>query len=736
MSFADAAKGPAGRTPSVAVPAVPGKSVVARFASTSTAAANSSAAAGPSGGSGGGAGGSSAGKGSGDEKGDKDATPNSDAAALVVPQRPLKSHLNEVPTREMPNPERISLRDDQDNQTVYDARTGKYLHLAGSYGPERPALRANFAYGNNSTEIYVNHFQVTLPPGTILYEYLISSTSEEWLKATRNKRKVFIRDFIDISELSGKAAQIASDYRTKIITGYDVLGGSGQRPARDELSVRVPCYMRGTRDNPTVVTLTMKLNRKFKMDDFQHYVQGRNIDYEETGAAEAMNIMVSKAVADGSEITFQAGQNKFYYRPGWKDFGGPKQPDDSGLLAMRGYYCSIRPAMGTVTLNINTLTSTFYHPQTVQWYLEVLDPRGKRFPRANDNSEARKRNLREVNQHLAGLRGYVNFDRSPPDGSDPSIDSDRRRTKTINNLASYADELKFIPKPEGAAAKGASKDHPHEEVMESANHDSGRGLISVWDHIQNKYPRQSLGVANQIAVNVGGKPPNTKYYLASQIQVLGDQIYRRKLPAHLLPKMIDIARRPPAENRTAILGEGLTSLGFRKSKQPDMFKVLDVKVSRDMMSVPARRIKVPTVCYGDDSDTNSFQPLKGSWTTRNKLFLDNTNKFNPGSNPAMVQFLCVGPPGTQPSSDLDIYGINFMNFRRLAASANNEPAASSSGRGLRTPRCHYLLPESEEQRFPPSCIDTSAKRRNQCWTPCHLQDRLRSARGNHVSCSL
>lgn len=572
------------------------------------------------------------------------------ATATAAPSRPARSHLTQQIIRTMPNKGPINTRLPAQQPFPHDPRFGHGFPVDPNQLPDsnklaptkRHAMRTEFAHTAQQSNIYVNHFSIQLPQGTKLYEYIVDSTSPEWRDATRNKRKVFVRDLIDTCpELSNNINVIASDYRTKIIAGHDVLNGQNQ------ISAQVLSYKRGTRDVPTQVPLTLTLNRTLDLDQLNNFVNGTNMNYEELGATEAMNIMISKAVADGAQDTFMAGNNRFYYRPGWHELGPTNQADRSGLIGIRGYYCSVRPGMGTVTLNVNTVTSAFHRPQTVQEYLASMGPFPDPAITQQDEIKKRENRLRDANGHLSGLRSYINFTRYQSGDADHSIDSDARRTKIINNIAERAKEVRFKRDP-------------------NDTHD-----ISVWGHVAQKYPHVQKQPQDQLAVNVGSTPPNHKYYLAQNVDVLADQKYRFKLSSDLVASMIGIARRTPAENRSAILSEGLTSLRLHQHPPPPMLNVLGINIGHDMLTVPARRAQVPTVCYGTPQPPGPRQTQgpanpnvvagNGSWSTNGRTFVDNRRKFNYQRNPR-VHFLRVLDTSAPYIGWRNTFKTNFKNF--------------------------------------------------------------------------
>ena len=70
----------------------------------------------------------------------------------------------------------------------------------------------------------------------------------------------------------------------------------------------------------------------------------------------ALNMIVAKATRKDAPKhfeTFQRGDSKYYLKTGADDLG-------RGLVANRGYFLTIKPAMGNAIINVNTTMSTFF----------------------------------------------------------------------------------------------------------------------------------------------------------------------------------------------------------------------------------------------------------------------------------------------------------------------------------------------------------------------------------------
>jgi hypothetical protein len=292
--------------------------------------------------------------------------------------------------------------------------------------------------------------------------------------------------------------------------------------------------------------------------------------------------------------------------------------------------------MGTVTVNVNTLTSCFYQPQTVAKYIK--DCCGDNQIDASD--------LKTLNKHLGGLRVYISFNRSP-DGNG-AIDEKERRTMTICEIWKHASGIKI--KSNGKSAE-----------------------TNVLDYLKKKYSDATNSAIRTthgaIAVNVGAKHPNEKYYLANQLTVMSDQMYRKKLTSAQTDSMIDIARRSPPENRDYILKEGLRSLQLDETanRQPAIFEKFNISVSAEMLSLPARRADRPTVQYGPSDPTQSQQPSlvpeaevdNARWNNKGQKFVDIRNRFRP-TGPALVAFMCVGEGHQEQMTNRQKYAADFI----------------------------------------------------------------------------
>lgn len=204
-------------------------------------------------------------------------------------------------------------------------------------------------------KIITNHFKVAIPADQVLYEYRVEGIPE---KASRSKRKMIILDTIEINpDLYAVRDTIATDYKHKIISSAPLFGMDEPTPKLHVAPININYFEPDNRDNsPRQIELGIFFSAKYEFDGLRGFVEGRDELYRDIDAKEALNIVIAKAVVDpvNNGDTFQAGDNRFFYRSAWKDLHR-----ESGLVSPRGYFLSIRRGMNSVLLNVNVVNSDF-----------------------------------------------------------------------------------------------------------------------------------------------------------------------------------------------------------------------------------------------------------------------------------------------------------------------------------------------------------------------------------------
>ena len=180
---------------------------------------------------------------------------------------------------------------------------------------------------------------------------------EEESKPGRKRRQAFAilfeqQDFRDISP------GFATDYSKTVLTAEALsLGASGSKS--------FTFLYRDPEDptpslNATRYTFTITRAGSVPIFELLRYLASATIDPNDVAgkndAIQALNIIVAKNPNFNPNI-YQSGKNKFFQYPenpgNYLDLG-------AGLIAVRGYYSSVRSSTGRVLLNLNAQTSPFY----------------------------------------------------------------------------------------------------------------------------------------------------------------------------------------------------------------------------------------------------------------------------------------------------------------------------------------------------------------------------------------
>ena len=102
------------------------------------------------------------------------------------------------------------------------------------------------------------------------------------------------------------------------------------------------------------------------MRKFQAYLKSRATDedagYDQTIAVNALNAIIHK-MPNTTPNTLVFGGNRV--------FSPKEKPVDlgEGVIALRGFYTSVRPTNSGALLNVHTRVSTFYEPVTVSNFM-------------------------------------------------------------------------------------------------------------------------------------------------------------------------------------------------------------------------------------------------------------------------------------------------------------------------------------------------------------------------------
>ncbi|KAI9821501.1 MAG: hypothetical protein M1832_003349 [Thelocarpon impressellum] len=456
--------------------------------------------------------------------------------------------------------------------------------LSNTNLPPRPG------YGVRGTAIVLrtNYFHLLPDPKQTLYRYQVAIEPEE--KVVRKRRRILAL-LIQDAPFATPLGAVATDYASTLVSSIKLDLGPDERTVasivyRDEGESE-------PRPGAKVYTIKVQYSRAMPLSELLSYVSSADTGLPDDGKEElvqALNIVMSKT-PNTTPGTVVVARNKHF----------PAGPSAvafdlrGGLIALRGYFASVRTATLRVLININVCTAAFYRPGPLLNLMRDFREqcKGPLIPAL----EAFLRRVRVETTYLKDKKGLP-----------------AKKIKTISGLA----------RPPHAP-RGA------DSIQATFQCDELGGRINVKDFFAKRHGI-TLEKPNAPVINVG-LPDKPVFVPPELCTVLPGQVARRKLTDVQTAEMIKVACRRPAENARLIAGEGSQVVGI-SGGTPTTF---GVRVRPTMLTVPGRILSAPGVVYLN----GSIRPEAGSWNMIKK-------KFSVGAAIRDWSYLRIGYGGSDP----------------------------------------------------------------------------------------
>ena len=248
--------------------------------------------------------------------------------------------------------------------------SNKELSLDALSLKDLPPLPLRPGYGTDGRVIHLrtNYFAMQIDPNKLIYKYTVDIKAErkkrsgdgmeqEEPKAGRKQRQAFAILFEE-PEFRNLHPGLATDYANTILTSTPLK--LGPTKSRVFNIVYRDVEDRIAPPNATRYSFTITEAGTVPTQELLRYLASTTTDPSDfagkADAVQALNIIVARTPNFEPQV-FQSGQNKFYRYPiaqnDYLDLTG-------GLIAVRGYYSSVRTATARTLLNLNAQTSPFY----------------------------------------------------------------------------------------------------------------------------------------------------------------------------------------------------------------------------------------------------------------------------------------------------------------------------------------------------------------------------------------
>ncbi|PPQ77920.1 hypothetical protein CVT25_015395 [Psilocybe cyanescens] len=325
------------------------------------------------------------------------------------------------------------------------------------------------------------------------------------------------------------------------------------------LTITVPFYDEdepGPKAGGKEYTLTIGFIQNIDTSSLVKYLQGQAQyrDYDIMPVISALNVILAAFPNRSGGKGVMVGRNRFFFPTAAQPFslGG-------GLEAWKGFYSSVRPAHNQLMVNVNVCTTAFYTPGNLAD--AMMSFRNSSF---GARPAAFVKGVRVRTKHL----GY------------------KKTVKKLSNMT--AQQYKFRAEEYGRE-------------------------VTVAEYFKLKY-KIDLKHPDLPLVDVGGQRAN---FLPAEIcEILPNQPFRGKLTDEHTAAMITTAAKPPNVNAGAIVGPGLSELGFRPNASPEL-NAFGISIGNEMTVVPGRILPPPGIKYGQGTPSVDD---RASWNLRNVKF--------------------------------------------------------------------------------------------------------------------
>ncbi|CUA70185.1 Protein argonaute-2 [Rhizoctonia solani] len=319
----------------------------------------------------------------------------------------------------------------------------------------------------------------------------------------------------------------------------------------------------GSKRPPRRRVIKFKFAGLIHMSSLDPLMQGRvGIDQAEATqiAVTALNYVVRMAPVTNSNYPLKG--SSFFM-----DIPNVSKDLRRGFKLYRGFFQSVRPAIGRMLVNIDVATGVVFQPikvlDFVMEFLKLRDPR--------DLGNLQEAQLISVTRILKGIKVFATVG---------------KRTETAKSIKSI-----------------------HRDGPDNYFFDKDGQQVSVSQHMRDahgariQYPKAPCVILNRDAA-----------FPMEFLEIAPHQILKRPVPPDLTAEVLKFSTQPP-DQRIMQITQGFQQLQYNQS---DYLRGAGVQVDRDPVMVQARVLEPPRIEFGDGQTLNV---TNGTWNmVRKRMF--------------------------------------------------------------------------------------------------------------------
>ncbi|KAI0081731.1 argonaute-like protein [Panus rudis PR-1116 ss-1] len=438
--------------------------------------------------------------------------------------------------------------------------TGEHVTTVG-------VKRLAFGTAGRQVSVFTNHYEIDIPSG-IIYHYDVAITpSEQTLPAKMNME--LIRKLQEIVHPEVFTPRGVYDGRKNMFSMCHYPFENDTRTFSVSLGDSPPPDSPGPgpgKKGPKVYRIKLTKVAEINPEVLDRFLQGKQSqDNTVLTAITALNVVVRMEPTTHYPFNVRS----FFTDREQKDIG-------AGIVLWRGYFQSVRPAIGKMLINIDISTGTMYKAGP------LLDLCLGFFGRTDPNILAPSRGFPEkerlrLQRFLAGVRVTT-----------PAQSQQQRRIpRVVKRLSTAAASSLTFTNREGQ-------------------------VISVAAYFQQAY-NITIRFPQILCVEVG----NGALYPIEVCNVLSGQIMRKQVPPEKTKDVLEFATKRPDERLNSIRN-GLGVLAHGQSEYVRQFGIALREAGTAPLSINARVLNPPKLMYGKGSKQPSIVPRDGAWNMIDK----------------------------------------------------------------------------------------------------------------------
>ncbi|KAJ7047297.1 argonaute-like protein [Mycena alexandri] len=444
------------------------------------------------------------------------------------------------------------------------ARAG--LPTAGAHITTVGVKRPDFSSGGQPVPIYVNSFATTVPSSIIHHYDVVISPSEKTLPARMTMDLIRRLQFDVAPQIF--TPRCVYDGRKNIFSIRELPFDTGSQEFDVTLADANSSAGSGGK-GPKVYKIKLTKVAQINPEVLKRFIDGdQSHDNTVLTAITALNVVIRMEPT----LKYPFNVRSFFTNKETKDIG-------AGLELWRGYFQSIRPAMGRMLINVDISTGCMYkNGPLLRLCLEFI---GKRDPNA-----------------LSPKRGFPDRERLR---LQRFISGIRVLTTHAGPNGEVQQTPRVIKKLSTAGASSLTFQMREGQTMTVAEY---------FQSTQNK----PLQFPDVICAEVG----SGALIPLELCMVPPGQLMRKQVPPEKTKDVLDFATKKPGDRLRSIVN-GLEVLAYGQSEYVRQFG-MTVDHAAGPLKITARVLKPPMLKYGPGSRQMTISPRDGAWNMVDKKF--------------------------------------------------------------------------------------------------------------------